>query len=66
MQPGVLLRINIFLKETKEVMKDEVERENSADGGQLDFVNDGSFFLLGLLLFLGEKQHFYLKLMLIK
>lgn len=35
-----------FLKETKEVMEDEVERETFAgDGGQLDFVNDGSSFL---------------------
>jgi len=35
-----------FLKETKEVMEDEVERETfAADGGQLDFVNDGSSFL---------------------
>lgn len=45
------------------MVKDEVEGETFV---QLDFVSDGSFFLLGLLLFLGEQQHFYPKPMLIK
>lgn len=44
------------------MVKDEVEGETLV---QLEFVSDSSFFL-GLLLFLGEQQHFYLKLMLIK
>lgn len=40
-------------------MKDEVERETvAADGGQLDFVSEGSSFLFSLLLFFWGKAAF--------
>lgn len=66
MQPRRLVKGKYFSKgNNRSDERGDGKRNLSADGRQLDFVSDGSSFLLGLLFF-EEKQHFNLKPMLIK